>query len=536
MLKSFFQNNTVEWKLFLPALAIISCLAAPLVLYEEQALNFMYALYGSMEYNMGWFFILSINIFVAFGFFMMFSKYGKIVLGRPDEKPLLGFFTYCCTIICTTLGATIIRTGSAQWAKWIIDPPFGIEAHSVEAIRMANGFGVVFWGFQYMAICSVVIPGVAYMLFVRKRKFMRLSEIFRVVFGDKFADGVLGRITDILFIVCMTAGNAVVLGLGSPIATSSIGKIFNIEPNFTLTLIITLVWVGLFTTSVFKGLEKGLAFLSRINIYLATAILAFILLAGPTAFIMTYLTDTIGVYISESIQMMFWTDPMGMLMEGKQDVAARWSMFWWAYDCAASLIYGLFAAQISRGRTVREVMAVYFMTPMVTSFAAHGILGGSAIYQQYTGNVDLINVFQTMGEVFVIPELMLSLPLGNILLIFVAILIITFLTTTLDSVCYSMACYTEKLNMSSDLPGKFTRVTWAFTIAAIALVLMSIGGLPPLEMAVVLTGGFMIIAEFIIFFATIKMFNQDKAWLTNVREPEKLQNGSLNYKGEEHVE
>ncbi len=535
MIKSFFSNNTVEWKLFLPALIIICALAAPLVLFEEQALNFMYALYGSMEVNMGWFFILSINIFVAFGFFMMFSKYGKIVLGHPDEKPLLGFFTYCCTIICTCLGATIIRTGSAQWAKWIIAPPFGIEPNSLEAIRMANGYGVIFWGFQYMAICSVVIPGIAYMLFVRKRKFMRLSEIFRVLFGDKYADGNLGRITDIIFIICMTAGNAVVLGLGSPIATSSIGKILGIEPNFTLTLIITFVWVGLFTTSVFKGLEKGLAFLSRINIYLAMAILAFILLAGPTAFIMTYLTDTIGVFISDSVEMMFWTDPMGLLMNGEQDTATKWSIFWWAYDCAASLIYGLFAAQISRGRTVREVMAVYFFTPLITSFAAHGILGGTAIFQQYTGAADLLNVFNTMGEVFVIPELIHSLPLGEILLVFVAILIVIFLTTTLDSVCYSMACYTEKLNMSKELPGKFTRTTWAFTIAGIALLLMNIGGLPPLEMAVVLTGGFMIIAEFLIFFATIKMFNQDKAWLTNVRRPEKIETGTLHYEGEEHI-
>lgn len=533
MIMKFLKKNTVEWKIFIPALIIILLCALPLVLFEDQALSLMYSLYDFVAAEFGWFFILGVNIFVALGFYMMFSKYGKIVLGAPDEKPRMGMFTYCCTIICTTLGATIIRTGSGQWIKWILAPPLGLDPNSMESIRYANAYGITFWGFQYMAICALVIPGVAYMLFVRKRKKMRLSEIFRVLFGDKFADGIGGRIVDILFVVCMTAGNAVVLGLGSPIATTSIARIFNIEASFQLTLIITIVWVGLFTASVFRGLDKGIALLSRMNIYLATGILIFILLAGPTAFIMSYFTDTIGVYFSNFIEMMFWTDSVGTVVNGEADTGTQWAIFWWAYDSAAALIYGLFAAQISRGRTIREVLAVYFFTPLVTCFAAHGILGGTGLYQDLTGAVDLVSVFQEQGEVYVIPELMLSLPLGNILLVFVAILIVIFLTTTLDSVCYSMACYTERLDMSHETPGRFTRVTWALTIAAIALILLNIGGLPPLEMAVVLTGGFMVIAEFMIFLASIKMFNQDKAWINNVRPVNEIVPKPLEYTGEE---
>lgn len=532
MIKKFVKNNTVEWKIFVPALLVILVCAVPLVLYEDQALDLIYGLYDIMEAQMGWFFILGINVYVALGLYMMFSKYGKIVLGAPTEKPKMNMFTYCCTIICTTLGATIIRTGSGQWAKWILTPALGLDPNSAEAIRYANVQGMIFWGIQYMAICALVIPGVAYMLFVRKRKRMRLSEIYRVLFGDKFADGILGRIVDVLFVVCMAAGNAVLLGLGSPIATTSIARILNIEPNFTLTLIITLVWVGLFTTSVFRGLEKGIALLSRLNIYLAIGILTFILLAGPTAFIMSYFTDTLGVLLSHSVEMMFWTDPVGTVVNGHADAATHWAIFWWAYDAAGGLIYGLFAAQISRGRTIREVLTVYFVTPLVTCFAAHGILGGAGVYQQLTENLDAISVFQEKGEVYIIPELITSLPCGKILLIFVAILIVIFLTTSLDSVCYSMACYTERLNMSREAPGRFTRVTWAFTIAAIALILMNIGGLPPLEMAVVMGGAFMIIAEGLIFVSSIKMFNQDKAWINNVRPIETETAVNLNYEEE----
>lgn len=519
MKNSIFKNEkiTIDWHVFVPALVILSVLIIPLVLFEEQSLNLMYSVYDKMEVNLGWFFILSVNIFVILGFYMMFSKYGKIVLGKPDEKPKMNMFTYVSTIICTTLGATIIRTGSGQWAKWVAAPPLGLDPSSAEAIRTANAYGITFWGFQYMAICALVIPGTAYMLFVRNRKRMRLSEIYREILGDKFSDGIGGKITDVFFVICMTAGNAVVLGLGSPIATTSIARILHIEPSFTLTMIITVLWVFLFTASVFRGLEKGIAFLSKVNIKLAVGIGVFILLMGPTAFIMTYFTDTVGVYLSHSVEMMFYTDPVGTVVNGHPEPAVRWAIFWWAYDAAASMIYGLFAAQISRGRTIKEVLTVYYFTPLLTCFVAHGVLGGTSVYQWLSGEVPLMDVYNNLGEVHLIPEMISNLPFGNILLVFVAILIVTFLTTTLDSVCYSMACYTEKLDMSKDQPGRFTRITWAMMISGVALLLMNIGGLQPLEMAVVMTGFIMIIAEFLVFIASIKMFNKDKAWINNVR-------------------
>jgi|LGOV01.1.fsa_nt_gb choline-glycine betaine transporter len=520
--KKIFSKDfmTVEWQLLIPAVAIIAVLVTPLVLFEEQSLSFMYDLYGKMELNLGWFFILAVNIFVALGFYLMCSKYGNIVLGNPKEKPRMDMFTYISTIICTTLGATIIRTGSGQWAKWIAAPALGLDPNSMEAIRQANAYGITFWGFQYMAICSLVIPGAAYMLFVRKRSRLRLSEMYRPIFGDKFADGILGKIVDIIFVICVTAGSAVVLGLGSPIATTTIAKILNIEPSFTLTLIITVLWVCLFALSVFRGLEKGIALLSKLNIYLAIGIGVFILVAGPTAFIMTYLTDTIGIYLSHSIEMMFYTDPIGTVVNGIPAEPVRWSIFWWAYDAASALIFGLFAATISKGRTIREVLLIYFFTPLLTCFAAHGILGGTAVYQHLTGSADLMNTYLTKGGTHVIPELITALPFGNILLVFVAVLIVVFLTTTLDSVCYSMASYTERLDMSKDQPGRFTRLVWVVVIAGTALTLLNIGGLEPLEMAVVMTGSFMIIAEFLMFVASMKMFNEDKAWITNVRPKE----------------
>lgn len=513
------KKITVDWKLLIPSLVVLALLLTPLVLFEEKSMAFLDDVYVVMANNLSWFFILSINIFVVFGFYMIFSKYGNIVLGDPKDKPKMNLFTYASIIIGTALSATIIRTGSGQWAKWVSAPPFGIEPGSAEAITQANAYGISFWGFQYMAVCAVVVPALAYMLHVRKRKRLRISEMFRVIFGDKYADGILGRITDVFFIISLTAGNAVVLGLGAPIATTSIAKLFNIEPNFTLTLVVTVFWVFLFTASVYRGLEKGIALLSVVNMRLAIGIGVFIFIVGPTAFIMTYFTETIGIFISQQIDMMFYTDSIGSAINGAIDEAADWSFFWWAYAASASLIYSIFIASISKGRTIKEVMAVFFLTPLITSFASHAVLGGTAIHQWLTGAADHMATYEASGTVAIIPEMITTLPWGNILLVFVILSIIIFLTTTLDSVCYSMASYTEKLDMSKDEPSRFSRILWALVVATVALLLMNIGGLPPLEIAVVATGSVMLIIEFLMVYAGFKMFNEDKAWIHNVREP-----------------
>src|SRR5699024_12612495 len=36
--------------------------------------------------KLGWFYLLSATAFIAFSIFLIFSKYGKIKLGKPDRK------------------------------------------------------------------------------------------------------------------------------------------------------------------------------------------------------------------------------------------------------------------------------------------------------------------------------------------------------------------------------------------------------------------------------------------------------------------
>ncbi len=135
-------------------------------------------------------------------------------------------------------------------------------------------------------------PAMAYILHVKKRPLMRISEACRCILGDRFTDGIGGKVIDVLFLLSILSGAAVTLGLGTPIITSNLSNLLNIEVTFGMTMIVTIIWVVLFSVSAYLGIEKGIKRLSTFNIYLAGGLAIFILTAGPGIFILDFFLQT----------------------------------------------------------------------------------------------------------------------------------------------------------------------------------------------------------------------------------------------------
>jgi choline-glycine betaine transporter len=190
-------------------------------------------------------------------------------------------FEYASILIAMGLGSTIMRTGMVQWTDVALNPPFGAEAKSAEALLWGNSYSMFLWSFQVFAIFVMAAPAMGYILHVRKKPFMRISEACRCIFGDTFTNGIGGKILDIIFLVSIISGAAVTLGLGTPIITYNLSKLANIEVTFGLTLLVTIIWVILFSVSAYLGIEKGIKRLSTLNMYLAGAFALFIMIAGP---------------------------------------------------------------------------------------------------------------------------------------------------------------------------------------------------------------------------------------------------------------
>ncbi|WP_339149944.1 MULTISPECIES: BCCT family transporter [unclassified Sutcliffiella] len=507
-------NNLIDYKIFVPSMLIILGISIPFTVYETKSLNLLNNIFNHIVEMFTWGYMWYAALMVAAALFFSFSKYGKVVLGDPLEKPKYTMFEYASILIAMGLGSTIMRTGMIQWTDVALEPPFGTEARSAEALLWGNSYSMFLWSFQVFAIFVMAAPAMGYIMHVRKKPLIRISEACRCIFGDRFTDGFGGKILDIIFLISIIAGAAVTLGLGTPIITYNLSKLANIEVTFGLTLLVTIVWVLLFSASAYLGIDKGIKRLSTLNMYLAAAFGLFIMIAGPGVFILTYFTDSIGFLVKNYIDMSFSTNSLG---QGNSIMESN-TVFWFAYCATWAMLHSIFAAKISRGRTIKEMILTYLLAPTLISWIATGVLGGLSVDRYITGEVPVLQIVQNQNAMAAIPEILASLPFSMIVMIVFVLITTVFLTTTLDSTTYTIASYTGTRDMSKFEPSKGLRLIISGVVTVIALVLMRIGGLAPLEVLSGLMGIPIIFIQFLTIFAAKKMMDEDRAWERNVRK------------------
>ena len=237
------KKKLIDYKIFIPALLLMIGISIPFVLYEEKSLEVLNSIFDSIVNGFSWGYLWYGIILVAAALYFSFSKYGQVVLGDPEEKPRFSLFEYASILIAMGVGSTIMRTGMLQWTSVANDPPAGVEAGSPEALLWGNAYSMFLWGFQVFAIFVMIAPAMGYILHVRKRPLMRISEACRVLFGDKFTDGLGGKMLDILFLISILSGASVTLGLGAPIITQNLSHLLGVDVSFGLTIVVTIVWV-----------------------------------------------------------------------------------------------------------------------------------------------------------------------------------------------------------------------------------------------------------------------------------------------------
>ncbi|WP_277678712.1 BCCT family transporter [Gracilibacillus dipsosauri] len=508
------NRKLIDYGIFLPALLIILIICIPFSLYESESLALLNSIFDKIVEVFSWGYIWYALILLATGLYLSFSKYGKVVLGDPKEKPSFTMFEYASILIAMGIGSTIMRTGMVQWTQVAIDPPFGVQPESSEAVLWGNTYSMFIWSFQVFAIFVMAAPAMAYILHVKKRPLMRISEACRCILGDRFTDGIGGKVIDVLFLISILSGAAVTLGLGTPIITSNLTNLLNIEVTFGMTMIVTIIWVVLFSVSAYLGIEKGIKRLSTFNIYLAGGLAIFILIAGPGIFILDFFTDTVGHLVNHYFSLSFYTNSTDL--HSTTHIQSH-MIFWFAYSATWAMLHSVFAAKISKGRTVKEMILTYLLAPTMISWVATGVLGGLGVHRFLTGEVNILQLVESNQPVNAIPNILMTLPWSEVIMILFIVVSMIFLTTTLDSTTYTIAAYTSRRNMSKYEPSRNLRIIVAAIITTLALILMQIGGLAPLEVISGLMGLPIIVIQFLTIYAAKKMMDQDKAWIYNIR-------------------
>jgi choline/glycine/proline betaine transport protein len=472
-IKKYFD---VHKPVFWPSVVLILTMIITTLVMGEQAQKMFEAVQSYISNNMGWLFILSVNAFLIFSLAIAFSRFGSIRLGGADAKPEFSTLAWFAMLFSAGMGIGIMFWSVAEPIYHYLSPPMA-QAETVESARQAMSLTYLHWGFHAWGIYATVALSLAFFTFNRGLP-LSFRSVFYPVLGDRI-EGWMGDIIDILAVLATLFGLATSLGLGVKQVSAGLNHLFAFPDTVWLQvgLIVGITLVA--TLSVILGIDKGVRVLSEANIRIAVLFLVFMMIVGPTIYIMDSFVQNLGHYANNILTYSFWTETYkGSTWQN------GWTVFYWAWWISWSPYVGMFIARISKGRTVKEFVLGVLIAPSIVTFLWLAAFGGTAIdlEMQGIGNIGTAVEENVATALFVLLE---QFPLALVTSIVAIILIMSFFVTSSDSGSLVIDSLTSGGKLDAPVG---QRIFWAQTEGAVAAVLLIGGGLNALQTAAITTG------------------------------------------------
>ena len=408
--------------------------------------------------------VIGLGIFFL-SLFLAGSKYGNIVLGKPDEKPKYSFFAWGCMMFTCGLAADILFYSFSEWILYATDPHIA-ELGSIQ--DWAGVFPLFHWSFIPWGFYLVLAVAFGFMLHVRKRNRQKYSEACRPILG-KQTDGIGGRLIDLLAVFALLAGTATTFSVATPLMAEIIGELFHMEVSRTvINIIILLITCCVYTYSLLHGF-KGISILAKVCIYLFFGLLAFVLLfGGETRYIIETGFSSLGKMIQNFIGLSTYTDPMRTT-----NFPQNWTIYYWAYWMVWCVAAPFFIGNISRGRTIKQTVLGGYIFGAGSTLTSFIVLGNYGMGLQTSGEYDFISQYGSNGDAYqVIINIIQTLPLAQIVLIWVLLTMIAFYATSFDSIAYTASCYSYKKLEEKENPHKLIQLLWCILLIILPVALV----------------------------------------------------------------
>lgn len=462
------KEKNINIEVVVISVIIVAAIAASLIFNPQGSLKAIDSLFGFVSKAFGtpllWF-SLAATILCAY---LAFSKTGRIKLG--DDNPDFSLFSYIGMMICAGLASASIYFSFIEWIYFYSAPALGLDPMSTEAAEWAPAYSFTYWGLiSWPPFVLAALP-VAISFYKRKNSGLRFSVVCEDLFGLK-EKSLIGKIIDILFVITTLGGMSVTLGLGVPLIASFISFIFGVSDSFALQVIIVIVIAVIFSLSSYIGLEKGMKKISDFNIYIAIAFVVFLLIAGPTIFILKYTTNGAALAVQNYLHILFWTDPVN-----NGGFSEAWIIFYICFAVAYAPLMALFITRISKGRTIREAILSTVLGGSIGCMVLFGINGGFGMNMQLNGKADLVSLLNDQGVGSTVITILSQLPIPEVISASVfTLMLILFLATSLDSASFSLAAVVTTNLKEGDSPKPAFRLFWCVLLALIPLALMFAG-------------------------------------------------------------
>lgn len=406
---------------------------------------------------------LGLGIFIL-TIYIAFSKYGKIKLGKVEDKPMFSSFTWGTMIFTSTMAADIIFYSLCEWAIYA-NEPYVKSLGDIQ--KWAPTFSLFHWGPIAWSFYLILAVAFGFMLHVKGQKKQKFSEACRPLLEDR-VDGLLGKLIDLIAIFALVAGTATTFSLATPLLSAATSKVFGIQNGITLTIEILLLIAVLYTIVVWFGL-KGVSKMASYCTYIFFILLLYFLLGGgETRYIFETGFSSLGNMAQNFVGMATWVDPLR-----KTSFPQNWTIYYWAYWMVWSVATPFFIGKISKGRTIKNLILGGYGWGLAGTFISFIVLGNYGLAQQLKHGLNLVDFIGKGGSyVDAIIQIFDTLPWPMVALMILVVNMILFYVTTFDSITMVISSYSYQNLPVDEEPDRKVRTFWSVMFILLPIVLI----------------------------------------------------------------
>ena len=510
-LSKFMEKQTSFNPLVIGAtLFFVVLLVAMILIAPEQTQTLLNAAKSGIFANFSWFYVLAFSVFLGFLVILSVSSLGNIKLGNDEEEPEFGFLSWLAMLFAAGMGVGLMFFGVAEpLTHYLSDITTGSAEHKQQEALLHTLFH---WGIHAWAVYGTIALALAYFGF-RYKLPLALRSCFYPLLKERI-NGKLGDLIDIMALLATLFGVITTLGFGASQLGAGLHQLGWISENsFSLQVVVIAVVMSLAIFSAISGVGKGVKILSELNLTLAFCLLIFVLVAGPTLYLLSAFSDNIGTYLSNLVQLSFKTYVYEQEHTGW---FSGWTILYWAWWCSWAPFVGLFIARISKGRTIREFIFGVLVIPSMFGILWFTVFGNTAIW------LNDGEAAGTLGQMISSPETLLFkfldyLPLSGVTGLVSLVVISLFFITSADSGIYVLNNIASR-DKSLAAP-RWQAVMWGILMSVVAIVLMQSGGLANLQAMTLLVALPFATLMLLMCFSLWKGLNADKKYFDTKVNP-----------------
>lgn len=452
--------------LFRASVPVCAIIAAWGIAHPDALANYANEATAALFRSLDWFFMSSITGLLVLSLFLAFSRFGRLKLGGPDDEPEFSTMSWLAMLFSAGMGVGLMFWGVAEPIIHYTSAP-GVAHRSPAAARHALVLTGLHWGLHAWALYSAAALVLAYFGFRRKTPYLPGAPIRDEFRRSKWAPPVAVS-ADFIAILAVAFGVAGAVAMGVLQLQTGLHVVGgpSAHSKMVAAAILCAIVVS-YMTSAATSLDKGIKWLSNINMAIAIIVLLLVLCLGPTAYLLKGLVTSIGDYITSLPGLSLRLYPYAH----SQKWIHNWTLTYFIWWIAWAPFVGVFIARISKGRTIREFVFGVLFGPTVFSLIWFGVFGGTALFQEIHGSGGIAQLVHENVSVALF-SLYQRLPMTDILSAASLVLVFTFLVTSVDSATFVLGMLTSRGSLN---PPTLRKVAWGILLGLLSGALMLTG-------------------------------------------------------------